>query len=166
MRSPFILNVADLAAPGSTRVEHLEVGVDWSLEMSRVEEDPPLRADLVLHSLTGGILVRGTITVAARHACHRCLTEFVEQHDVAASAMFMPEPDEDSYPLHGDEIDVEQMLRDEVLLGMPLLPRCDIDCPGVVSNTATDLNTITVGDDEDLSGSPFAVLRDLLGPGT
>lgn len=166
MRSPFILNVSDLATPGATRPQRIETSVDWSLEMSAVEPEPPLRADLVLHAVTGGLLVRGTVDVAVRHVCHRCLDEFVAEHRVAVSAMFMPEPDDESYLLARDVIDVEQMLRDEVLLAMPLLPRCGDDCPGVVSDTGDGLNTIAPGDEDDTSSSPFAVLRDLLDPGT
>ena len=167
MRSPSLLNIADLT-PGSERPERVEARVDWGLELSRIDAEVPLVADLVLRGLTGGVLVRGRARVTARHTCHRCLTEFVSEHPVAVSAMFMAEPDDDSYRLPGGvaEIDVEQMLRDEVLLALPLLPRCGEECPGVVSSPGTGLNTGASGDDEDLSDSPFAVLRDLLDRGT
>jgi len=166
MRSPFLFNVADLAAPGSTRSELIETGVDWALDMSASDPDVPLVAHLELRSLTGGILVRGDVSVAVQHTCHRCLAEYVEEHDVPVAAMFMAEPDDDSYEMTGVRLDVEQMLRDEVLLAMPLLPRCRDDCPGVVSSPGTELNTGASGDDGDLAGSPFAVLRDLLDRGT
>ena len=166
MRSPFVVNVADLATPGSQRRDQLAVPVDWALDLSRIEPDPPLSAELVLQSVSGGLLVTGRVRAAVRHTCHRCLIEFVEPHDVAISSLFMAEPDDESYLLDGDEVDLEQMLRDEVLLAMPLLPRCGPSCPGVVSSPGTDLNTIAAGDDEDVSASPFAVLRDLLDSGT
>ncbi|RPI21383.1 MAG: DUF177 domain-containing protein [Actinobacteria bacterium] len=165
MRSPFLVNIADLAA-GSDRRERTEARVDWALELSAADPDMPLVADLELHALTGGILVRGRARITVRHTCHRCLSEFTREHDVPVSAMFMTEPDDDSYELAGSEIDVEQMLRDEVLLAMPLLPRCGDDCPGVVSSPGTGLNTGASAEGDDHSGSPFAVLRDLLDRGT
>lgn len=166
MTSPFLLNIADLATPGDSRSEHITAPVDWSLELSSAEHDPPLEADLVVQAVTGGFLVRANVSVSFRHVCHRCLDEFVERHEVSASSMFMREPDDDSYLLTDAVIDVEQMLRDEVLLSLPMLPKCSDTCRGVVSTSGTGLNTAAAGDDADVSGSPFAVLRDLLDPGT
>ena len=102
--------------------------------------------------------------VRVEHTCARCLTAFTRDEVVAVSSMFLTEPDEDGYLLEGNEVDLEQMLRDETLLSLPMLPRCGPDCPGVVSSAGTDLNTGPPGGREDESGSPFAALRDLLDP--
>jgi uncharacterized metal-binding protein YceD (DUF177 family) len=56
------------------------------------------------------------------------------------------------------------MLRDEVLLAMPLAPTCSEDCPGLVETSQTDLNGGSADEGEE-PASPFAVLQDLLGPG-
>lgn len=79
-------------------------------------------------------------------------------------ALFDEADDDESYPLIGQEIDVEQMLRDEVLLSLPLVTTCDDVCSSVVDSAQVDLNTDSP-DDGGASRSPFAVLKDLLEPG-
>jgi uncharacterized protein len=36
----------------------------------------------------------------------------------------------DTYPLAGDMVDLAPMVRDAVLLALPIAPLCDADCPG------------------------------------
>jgi uncharacterized metal-binding protein YceD (DUF177 family) len=55
------------------------------------------------------------------------------------------------------------MLRDEVMLSLPIIEDCGDDCPGVVTSAETDLNTDLSGEDSK-TRSPFAVLKDLLEP--
>ncbi len=61
------------------------------------------------------------------------------------------------------QVIISQMLRDEVMLSLPIVEDCGDDCPGVVSSAETDLNTDLSGDGGE-SRSPFAVLKDLLEP--
>ena len=61
------------------------------------------------------------------------------------------------------------MLRDEVVLAMPMIPTCGDDCPGLevdhlVSERESGLNTGAPGD-EGAKTSPFAVLQDLFDDG-
>lgn len=93
----------------------------------------------------------------------RCLRTTTTERSASVGALFDRSEDDESYPLGGQEIDVEQMLRDEVLLSLPIAHTCGEDCPGVVNSPGTDLNTDTSGDEGD-SRSPFAVLKDLLEP--
>ncbi len=164
-RDPFLLNVADLLGKeASSRPVTITEPVDWKIELIQVAEQPPLTADLVLHPVSGGIAVTGRVRFTTRDTCYRCLEETLSDRDTSIGALFDGNNDDDeSYPLLGHEIDVAQMLRDEVMLSLPIVEDCGDDCPGVVSSAETDLNT-------DLSGadgkprSPFAVLKDLLEP--
>ena len=96
--------------------------------------------------------------------CHRCLRASTTERSATIGALFDATPDDETYELVGHEIDMEQMLRDEVLLSLPVVTTCGPDCPGVVDSAQTDLNT-DIPDDEDDSRSPFAVLTDLLESG-
>ncbi|MEN8042030.1 MAG: DUF177 domain-containing protein, partial [Actinomycetota bacterium] len=160
-----VLNVADLLGKeSSSRPVTITKPVDWKVEMIRVAEDPPLTADLVLHPVSGGIAVTGKVYFTTVDTCYRCLSEIATVREAAIGALFDRSNDDDeSYPLNGHEIDVAQMLRDEVLLSLPIVEDCGDDCPGVVSSAQTDLNTDLSGDDGE-SRSPFAVLKDLLEP--
>jgi uncharacterized protein len=164
-RGPFILNVADLlGGQASSRPVTVTEPVDWKIEMIEVSQDPPLEADLVLHPVSGGIAVTGRVRFTTKDTCYRCLTETLTDRDASIGALFDTNNDDDeTYPLEGYEIDVSQMLRDEVLLSLPIIEDCGDDCLGVVSSAQTDLNTGFSGDDGK-ARSPFAVLKDLLEP--
>ncbi|MGI9586120.1 MAG: YceD family protein [Acidimicrobiia bacterium] len=161
--SPFVLTVSDLlGTSASSRRETVRAPVDWKVELHRVMEEPPLTADLVLHPVSGGIAVTGTASFTTIDSCYRCLRETTATRQVAIGALFDRNDDDDeTYPLEGHEIDTEQMLRDEVLLSLPIAEVCGDDCEGVVSSAQNDLNTDLSADAAE-SRSPFAVLKDLL----
>jgi len=68
---------------------------------------------------------------------------------------------DDDYRLVGDTFDLESVVRDEVLLALPVAPVCESNCAGLVAVAGTDLNT-EPPDTEEGAASPFAVLKDLL----
>ncbi len=123
----------------------------------------PLRADLVLEGASGGIVARGRVSVVARHTCRRCLTEWSEPLEVEIFEMLGSDP-EAEYRLSGDEADLEVLLRDAVLLTLPLRPLCRPDCLGLCGVCGADLNTGSCPGHGEASPSPFTVLRDLLEP--
>ena len=47
---------------------------------------------------------------------------------------------EETYPLHGDQIDLEPLARDAVLLELPLTPLCAEDCQGLCSTCGANRN--------------------------
>jgi len=163
--TPFLLNVSDLVGnEASSRPVSIVEPVDWKIELIQIAEDPPLRADLVLHPVSGGIAVTGRVRFTTQDTCYRCLKETLSDRDASVGALFDRNNDDDeSYPLEGHEIDVSQMLRDEVMLSLPIVEDCGDDCPGVVTSAETDLNTENSGVDGE-SNSPFAVLKGLLEP--
>lgn len=165
-RSPFVVQITELrrerAAPKPVT---LEASVDWSLELSRVLPEPRLVAHLELSPVSGGVLVEGTVEAAVGHTCHRCLDEWTEVLSVPVTELFVSPPEADAdYATDGHEIDLEPLLRDEVLLSLPLAPTCPDGCAGVVDGSQSDLNTPTP-DDAGGVASPFAVLKDLLDDG-
>jgi uncharacterized protein len=163
-RPPLRLLVGDLLhQPGFSRPVQLEAPVDWALESSRVDAGIPLRADLVLEGASGGMVVRGRVSVVARHTCRRCLTEWTEPVEIEVFEMLGRDP-EAEYRLAGDEADLEVPLRDAVLLALPLRPLCRPDCLGLCDVCGADLNTGSCPGHGEAAASPFTVLRDLLEP--
>jgi uncharacterized protein len=104
--------------------------------------------------------------LAVHHTCHRCIDEWGEETVVPVDQLVVEasRADEDDYTYSGDELDLEPILRDEVLLAMPLVPTCPTGCEGLVDSPQTDLNTPTPEEQGETS-SPFAVLKDLLDEG-
>lgn len=167
MPSPsFVVPVAELRRPrAAAKPVEIEAFVDWSLDLSQVSPESPLQASLRLDPVQGGILVEGTVRATVAHTCHRCLDAWTEEASVPVAELFLDEPDEEAdYVVDGSEIDLEPLLRDELLLSLPLVPTCPDGCMEVVAATQSDLNTPTPDDDGE-SASPFAVLKDLLDTG-
>ena len=135
----------------------------WALESSRVGPEVPLRADLLLEGTSGGIFVRGRVAVTARYTCRRCLAEWEEPAEVDVAEVLGSDP-ESEYRLAGEEADLEPLLRDAVLLALPLRPLCRPDCLGLCSVCGADLNTGSCPGHGEAAASPFTVLRDLLEP--
>ena len=163
-RSPFLVDVSDLLGRDvPARSVVIDVVVDWALEMSKILAEPSLVAELSVGPIPGGILVRGEVCYAVEHTCRRCLTDFIDDGCSPVAGLFEIDLGEDAYAIEGTTIDLEPFLRDETLLGLPLLPVCEESCEGVVTTTGIDLNTDPSGDSDD-TGSPFAVLRDFLPP--
>ncbi len=112
-----IQRAADL---GPLRVN--EVGVD---EGSMVE------IDAVLESISDQVVVTGTVRASWTGPCRRCLETVHGVAEVDVRELFDPHPVEgETYRLNGDTLDLEPMVRDAVLLNLPLAPLCDEACSG------------------------------------
>ena len=166
MKSPFVFHVGDLRSGRSEpRTVSGEVAVDWHLELSRVLPDPPLWFEFRLQAVAGGIAVMGEVEARVAHRCFRCLEEWEEDLVKPVAQLIAVEGEEDDdYRLEGDTFDLEPMVRDELLLELPLAPVCGDDCPGLVEAAGSDLN-MELFEDERSANSPFSVLKDLLDTG-
>jgi uncharacterized protein len=137
------MNVADLLRrPGSTREVHLEVPLpDLETSSTGVDPDHPVTIDVRLESLTGGIVASGRVRGRWRAVCSRCLTPLEDDFDLRLREVFEEDPIEDeTYPLHRDEIDLEQPIRDLVVPELPLIPLCAGDCLGLCPTCGVNLN--------------------------
>lgn len=164
MASPFVVNVVELRrASGQRRPHHIEEPVEWGVELTTTVPEPPLRGDLTLEAISGGIMVEGDVAFRVRFGCNRCLTEWEEDRDVRLRQL-VADDGSTEYSLDGDDLDLEPIVRDEVILAMPLRSLCTEDCLGLCPQCGGDLNTgACPGHGGEVSG-PFAGLRELLEP--
>jgi len=98
----------------------------------------PVGSDLDLglrfEAVVEGVLVSGTATVTVVGECARCLDQVEWDETVWLTELFLhePGPEEEELPvLDGDLLDLRQVLRDAVVLALPLAPLCRPDCPGL-----------------------------------
>ena len=139
----------------------IDAPVDWSIEMSGLDPQAPLHAELSLESSSGGLFVRGRATALVIHTCHRCLHAWSELIEAEVAEMVGGDGD---YPMAGDEIDLEAPLRDAMILTLPVLPLCREDCRGLCSRCGADLNTGSCPGHDEEPDTPFTALRQLLEP--
>jgi len=112
-----------------------------------------IELDLILESVSGGVLVRGPLRATARGTCARCLTattdewevEVTELHRSAAAAAEEEDgevQDLDYLLVDGDtQLELDQMVRDALVVGQPVRVLCRDDCAGLCPNCGADRNT-------------------------
>jgi uncharacterized protein len=135
--SEFVLDTRDLGRrAGSMREVRRSVTApaDWALELVRVPAGDAVQLDLRLESVMDGVLVSGTVTAPVAAECGRCLDPISSELAAPVQELFSyePDPDDDEAPVvDGDLLDLEAVLRDAVVLALPLNPVCDEECPGL-----------------------------------
>ena len=109
------------------------------LETIGVPSGESIELDIRMESVTEGVYVSGTVHAPLAGECARCLDALTDEVDVELSELFAyPDSvtdettDADELPRVVDElIDIEQTVRDAVVLALPLAPLCQEDCPGL-----------------------------------
>jgi uncharacterized protein len=141
MATPLLVNVVELLRrPGSSKDVKVTVDVaDLQFDDARMSPDP-VDVDVKLESLTNGITVHGTASATWHGECRRCLAALEERMSVPLNELYQPVPDNpDAYPMVGDQIDLLPMVRENVLVAVPVGPLCREDCPGFCPQCGADL---------------------------
>ena len=155
-----VVDIVDIRRHTGTRrrvgsrlvLEDLEVGeksiVDGRLEM-----------DLVVESVTDGVVVSGRVTAMSRTPCRRCLRDVDLPLDVDIREIFEAVPTEgETWPIDGEQIDLTPVVREVVLLNLPIAPLCADDCAGPEPDRFPTGQTI---DDEPARDERWAALDEL-----
>jgi DUF177 domain-containing protein len=112
-----------------------------SVTGSRVVPRADVTVSVVLESVHGGVMVAGTVETTWEGPCRRCLRQASGLLAVPVRELFAERGDpEESYPLHGDELDLGPLVRDAVVLELPLAPLCDERCQGLCPTCGVNRN--------------------------
>lgn len=150
-RSVLRIGVMELRRrPGTQREVHVATPLPGlAITSAHVPEGADVVVDGTLEAIEGGVTLSGTVTAPWTGECRRCLDPVVGTLEVRLSEVFEPHPvDGDTYLLEGDEVDLEPVVRDGVLLHLPLAPLCRPDCPGPAPDV---FPAIVEGEDTDLA---------------
>ncbi|CAM2894998.1 YceD family protein [Saccharomonospora xinjiangensis] len=144
-RNPWLFDTHELSRrPGSSLPLRRELPVSTALGVPDVVEVPSgstVTADLLLESVVEGVLVSGTAVARTEGQCSRCLDPVSGEVEVNLTELFAypestteetTEEDEVSR-IVDDWIDLEPMVRDAIVLALPLVPLCSEDCEGLCS---------------------------------
>ncbi len=155
-RSPFVLDTRQLGRRAGLRRDY-RIGVDapaqLGLDMIGVLEGAPLVVDVRLEAVTEGVLVTGSVTGPLTGECGRCLTEFTDELVVDFMELFaypnsatQETTDPDEIPrLEGDHLDLEPVVRDAVVLSLPLTPLCRPECGGLCPECGERIDDLDEG---------------------
>lgn len=109
------------------------------LDTIGVPAGSPVELAVRLESVTEGVYVSGTAHAALDGECARCLDPLTDEVDVEIGELFVyPDTatdettEADELPrVVDDHVDVEQTVRDALVLALPLAPLCREDCRGL-----------------------------------
>jgi uncharacterized protein len=148
-RAPFVIDTTTLGRrPGSMREESRTVSApaDLGVEMVGVPEGADIELDFRLEAVMEGVLVSGTARAPLTGECARCLEPVTSSIEVDFQELFVysdtrsgESAEEDERRLEGDLIDLEPVVRDAMVLALPLSPLCQDDCPGLCSECGVRL---------------------------
>ena len=146
-KNPYLVNVRDIVnRPGEQREralrfpspERMGAGLAW------VPEGREIVIDLRVESVHEGILATGTVDTVADAQSARTLDEFELPVEVEFQELFAyPSEVPSDYTVQGDHVDLEQVVRDAVVLSLPFQPMSpqevdDIDLPDGITLVLAD----------------------------
>ncbi|WAU86556.1 DUF177 domain-containing protein [Streptomyces sp. Qhu-G9] len=159
-RNPLVFDTHELGRrPGALQrlTREIDTPKDFGIQgVIGVPEGAPLKLELRLESVMEGVLVTGTARALAKGECVRCLEPIEQQLETDFQEMFSypdaddrgrvkaepaddAEEDEDTLFIEDGLFDLEPVLRDAVVLALPMQPVCQDDCPGLCSQCGARL---------------------------
>jgi uncharacterized protein len=161
----------------------LEIGIDLGPEwFDRWRQaDPDLEfaearitGQVHLSKHARDILVRGKLSGHLDLVCSRCLESFAAPVEIAFDLLLVPGPaaarsqeeelsrdDLDLDYYSGEEVDLESLLKEQIVLMIPLKPLCEENCQGLCPRCGANLNRETCNCPVEHSDSPLGQLAKL-----
>ena len=158
-----------------------ELTVDFDAQQCHFPQDigkfiAPIHLDARVRKVGEEIQIEGRVSSALQMNCARCLRPHREDLDESFDVTYLPYPEEldskDELELDeadmnivyytGEEIDLTELVRDQVLLLIPVKPLCKADCAGLCPSCGKDLNEGPCSCSQATVDLRFAVLKNLL----
>lgn len=173
-RGPLVLETRELGRrAGSMREVRRTVPAPDALRLELVEVPPgsDIELDLRLESVMEGVLVSGTATAELQGECARCLEPFTDRLEVNLQELFVyPDSTTDSTAdedevrrLDHDLLDLEPVLRDAIVLALPMTPLCRPDCGGLCAGCGQRLDELPAGHGHEAPDLRWAGLAERFG---
>lgn len=140
--SPWVFSTRELGRrPGTMRTYQrtIPAPADFGMPVIGIPPGASIQLDLRLEAASEGVFVSGTAHAELAGECARCLEPISDEVTASLGELFAypdsatvatTESDEVSRVVD-DMIDTEQMVRDAILIGLPLAPLCREDCRGL-----------------------------------
>jgi len=122
----------------------------WGVEMIGVPEGAPVDLHLRLESVMEGVLVSGTVDVPVTGQCARCLDPVEDTLELDVQELYAYEGstteatsgEDEVRRIEGDSLDLAPLVRDTVVLTLPLSPTCTPDCAGLCADCGERLDDL------------------------
>jgi len=150
----------------SIPIEASVIAKDLSITTSRVPDGSEIVVNGSADTTLSGIEVRASVSASWEGECRRCLDLVSQPISLEIVVPFVPEAlageDADAYPIVGDVVDVGEVVREELMLELPLTPLCRDDCEGADPDRFPTTPVPESSDDPEPSVDPrWAALSEL-----
>lgn len=155
--------------------EGIDLKIDEKFETDAVKLTSPVRGNLGIKKVGHEIVVQGDISAGAELECSRCLKNYTDEMNISINVMYHPveelktegkhEIKEDELDMgfySGDEFDPLELLKEQIVLNIPMKPLCSDTCKGICPKCGVDLNTVECGCDLNRADSRLEILKELL----
>lgn len=134
----------------------------------------PVKARLEMTKAYSEIIVAGNVSAELELECSRCLKKYrrimnepvnVVYHPLAEIGTDRHELKDDEMDMgfyQGEELDLQELIREQVMLNIQMKPLCDENCKGICSQCGTDMNTDTCSCEAKKVDSRLEILKKLL----
>jgi len=168
------LDLSEIAkTPGMTAKVDIDVPCPKSLGFVC---PTPVKGRMELNNTGTLLLLTGRIKTEVQVECSRCLADFTLPVETDMEEEFRVEKVGDAMralPLEEDEVsaelvsagnilDVDELIRQSLLVDLPIQPLCKPDCAGLCPTCGENLNMRKCQCEVDETESPFKVLGELL----
>jgi uncharacterized protein len=138
------ISVHDLInKPGTMREKQLDVVIDEPMANFAIgiPAGSTIEIDARFESVHEGILVTGDAFATASGECSRCLDPIDSAVEVEFQELFAYSgTSEDDFVVENESIDLDQVIRDAVVLSLPFQPVCSAGCKGLCVTCGAKLN--------------------------
>ena len=132
LRDPAIVRQLDMQG----QIPEIFVTSSW------IADTEIIKLEGLAESVHEGILVKANISTKWLGECVRCLLPASGDLKVSVIELFeeKADPEGDTYPFDGDVVDLSEMVKDNLVLELPLVPLCKKDCQGLCQHCGQNLN--------------------------
>jgi len=155
--------------------EGLDLDIDETIESDAVKLLSPVRGNLSIRKVDSELIIQGDITAKAELECGRCLNAYSVEIEVPVNVIYHPfeemktegkyEVKEDELDMGfyaGDEFDLQGLLKEQIVLNIPMKPLCKETCKGICLKCGADLNVKKCNCDLKTVDSRLEILKELL----
>ncbi len=147
--------------------------VEYDLNLTGLELDgvkpfcAPVKVSARFRGFAGSVLLDARLLYTVTMPCDRCCETVTREYEKHFSHTLVRElsgeQDDDAYVVTPDErLDLDCLLREDILLDMPSKFLCSPDCKGICPKCGKNLNEGPCGCDLRETDPRLAILKDLL----
>ena len=153
--------------------EGLDVQLNEAIESENISS--PVIAQLRIEKLDAEVIVNGDLAAEVKLQCSRCLKNFNSKLTIPVNVVYHSVEElkgEDNYEVRheeldmdfysGEELDLSNLLKEQLMLNTPMKPLCAELCKGICPVCGGDLNIDKCSCTKTKTDSRFEELKKLL----